>query len=70
MTTEEAITEERSRYIRAIIAHSLNVEDNVKAAQRHLRAAHRHLLALHRLAVNGYTRFSHELDQTLRKEVV
>lgn len=52
MTKQEAIQEERQRYLTAILAGAM-------------RKAHIHLRALHRLAGNGYTNWNHEADGTV-----
>lgn len=52
MTKQEAIQEERRRYLAACVAGAV-------------RKAHIHLRALHRLAGNGYTYWNHEADGTV-----
>lgn len=49
MTREQAIQEERDRYLKAILT----------GAMKHARF---HLRVLHRLAGNGYTNWNHERD--------
>ncbi len=49
MTKQEAIEEERRRYLTAILTGAM-------------RKAKLHLRVLHRLAGNGYTNWNHEAD--------